>query len=685
MKSVRLLMALHHHQPVGNFPEVMEACYQKCYGPILEALERHPGIRMTLSYSGPVLLYFLEKQPQALERLRLCLSRNQIELLAGGFYEPVLVSLPPDDAAAQLKKSTDWIAKHLKHQPMGAWLAEAVWEPGLIPLLRKAGLHYTLLRSERFIQAGLPESALGGHYITEHHGETFRIFPHDPTLGKLLPGQPLEEAFNFLRRVSRRTGFQTLTLADMAERWGIWGNSHELVQKSGYFEKWFERLEAAADWLSLQTFSDNLRQETPLGVCYVPGGVNWDLGAWSLPSESRQQFLQARRSLEVRHDANQLLPYFRAGSWNGFKSRFLQSRLMQLRGVQLKSALKKAGLAADEHAHLADLLHQAQCNTAYWHGASGGIYLPHLRQAVWQRLLAVEKNIRQSQSGWKLDEGDFDADGRPEITVGRPSVIWGLSPSYGGACYEWSLLECCQNVATCLPRLPEAGLPAAPQFPTGTAAAPKDWSERFCFLDHFVDRHTTAEEWMSNKYREMGDFVNQPYQVLEKTMGPDGGHVVLERQGGLYGNQRPLPLKVTKTYLWSRRENKLDVNYTLANTGEFELDAMFAVEFNFNLPMNRQGEDHVRADGTSHGWMDVWFQGGVRRLEITSATARCRLHLTPSVPGPVWAYPILTEDSNENLPSRLQQGASFLLGHEIVLAPGKSTCLRLEAGFEVPA
>lgn len=676
-------MALHHHQPVGNFPEVLEACYAKCYGPILEALERHPGVRMTLSYSGPVLLYFLEKQPQALERLRLCLARNQIELLAGGFYEPVLVSLPPDDAVAQLKKSTDWIAKNLNHRPKGAWLAEAVWEPGLVPLLKQAGLDFTLLRSERFFQAGLPESALGGHYITEHHGETFRIFPHDPTLGRLLPDQPLDEVFAFLRRVSRRSGFQTLTMADLAERWGVWGNSHERIQKSGYLEKWFERLEGASDWISLQTFSENLSQETPLGVCYVPGGVNWDLGAWSLPAESRQQYLQARRSLEVRHDANHFLPYFRAGSWNGFKSRFLQSRLMQLRGIQLKAALEKTSLAPAEAAHLADLLHQAQCNTAYWHGASGGIYLPHLRQAVWQRLLAVEKSLRQAQSGWKAEEGDFDADGRSEIRVGSSSVVWGLAPAYGGACYEWSLLDCCQNVATCLARSPEPALPASPTLPAPQPASPKDWSERFCFLDHFVDRHVTAEEFMSNKYREMGDFVNQPYQVLEKQVGAEQGRVVLERRGGLYGTQRPLPLKVRKTYAWETDESKLTVAYELTNTGEFELDAMFAVEFNLNVPMNHPGQDHVLAGSTSHGWMDVWFQGDVGCLQIASSTARCCLQLKPSLPGPAWAYPILTEDSNENLPSRLQQGSCFLLGREIVLAPGQSLHLQIEAGFGV--
>ena len=35
-------------------------------------------------------------------------------------------------------------------------------------------------------------------------------------------------------------------------------------------------------------------------------------------------------------------------------------------------------------------LYRGQCNCSYWHGAFGGIYLPHLRNAVYQHLIAAD-------------------------------------------------------------------------------------------------------------------------------------------------------------------------------------------------------------------------------------------------------------------------------------------------------
>ena len=37
-----------------------------------------------------------------------------------------------------------------------------------------------------------------------------------------------------------------------------------------------------------------------------------------------------------------------------------------------------------------DALWAGQCNCAYWHGVFGGLYLPHLRQALYRELLSAE-------------------------------------------------------------------------------------------------------------------------------------------------------------------------------------------------------------------------------------------------------------------------------------------------------
>src|SRR3989442_4599405 len=63
---------------------------------------------------------------------------------------------------------------------------------------------------------------------------------------------------------------------------------------------------------------------------------------------------------------------------------------------------------------------RAQCNDAYWHGVFGGLYLPHLRAAIWQNLALAECELRR---GEELAVERLDLDGElltaPQLALGR--------------------------------------------------------------------------------------------------------------------------------------------------------------------------------------------------------------------------------------------------------------------------
>ena len=99
---ISLALVLHNHQPVGNFGWVIAETYERAYLPMVEALERHPGIRVGLHYSGPLLEWIRAERPGFLDRLAALVGRDQVELLGGGYYEPVLASLPERDRIDQL-------------------------------------------------------------------------------------------------------------------------------------------------------------------------------------------------------------------------------------------------------------------------------------------------------------------------------------------------------------------------------------------------------------------------------------------------------------------------------------------------------------------------------------------------------------------------------------------------------
>src|SRR4029079_7888427 len=83
---ISLALALHNHQPVGNFRWVFAEVYDQAYGPMIDALDRHPGVRLSLHYTGPLLAWMAEERPDAIERLRGLVDRDQVEILGGGYY-----------------------------------------------------------------------------------------------------------------------------------------------------------------------------------------------------------------------------------------------------------------------------------------------------------------------------------------------------------------------------------------------------------------------------------------------------------------------------------------------------------------------------------------------------------------------------------------------------------------------
>ncbi len=133
LAKFHLTLLIHSHQPVGNFGKVLEEAYQKSYLPFVALLEKHPGIRLGLHYTGPLLEWIHGAHPEFFERLAALQARNQIEIVGGGFYEPILISIPLEDRLEQIKRLGDFWEKKAGRRPEGAWLAERIWEPQLAP------------------------------------------------------------------------------------------------------------------------------------------------------------------------------------------------------------------------------------------------------------------------------------------------------------------------------------------------------------------------------------------------------------------------------------------------------------------------------------------------------------------------------------------------------------------------
>src|SRR5215510_5033296 len=153
-QTFHLALLIHAHQPCGNFEQVLEKAYDDSYLPFLDHLERFPVIQLGLHYSGPLLTWIERHRPEYFVRLRKLAESGQVELVGGGFYEPILVSIPPEDQFEQLTRLAGYLEKHFGRRPSGAWLAERVWEPQLPTALAAASVAYTLVDDMHFHAAG---------------------------------------------------------------------------------------------------------------------------------------------------------------------------------------------------------------------------------------------------------------------------------------------------------------------------------------------------------------------------------------------------------------------------------------------------------------------------------------------------------------------------------------------------
>ncbi len=119
---LNLSLVIHNHQPVGNFDFVFAAATERAYDPILGLLERHPGVRLSLHYTGPLWDWLLKRRPDHVERLKALVARGQVELLTGAYYEPILVAIPDADKVGQIRKMTDFLRQTFGVEPTGMWL-----------------------------------------------------------------------------------------------------------------------------------------------------------------------------------------------------------------------------------------------------------------------------------------------------------------------------------------------------------------------------------------------------------------------------------------------------------------------------------------------------------------------------------------------------------------------------------
>ena len=139
-------------------------------------------------------------------------------------------------------------------RPQGAWLAERVWEPALPTSLAAAGYGWTIVDDVHFRAAAIPEENLWGAYTTEDQGSLLTVFGTEQGLRYLIPFGGVEDVIGYLRDHATEDGKRVGMMGDDGEKFGAWPTTFEHCWGRGrWMERFFEALEANADWLTTVT------------------------------------------------------------------------------------------------------------------------------------------------------------------------------------------------------------------------------------------------------------------------------------------------------------------------------------------------------------------------------------------------------------------------------------------------
>jgi alpha-amylase len=698
-ERLHFLLGIHNHQPVGNFESVVDETILRAYHPFLETIDRAGrDLPVTVHCSGGLLESLKARARHTFDLLGRLAAEGRVELLGGGFYEPILALLPDWDKVGQIQALAQFLKSHWGVTPRGMWLAERIWEPQLPRALREAGVEFVLVDDSHFALAGLDPETLGGYYLTEEQGATVAVFPINQRLRYLVPFADPGES---LRYLEGRRGAGAITMVDDGEKFGAWPGTDRLVYGERWLERFFQALREAP-WLAVSTFSRYIDSHLPAGRVYLPTAAYTEMGEWALPPAAAAELAAARHRLGELPEGERLTRLLRGGFFRNFLLKYPEIGDAYWKMLRLSGRVHE-GLAARprDPRFLAarERLWQGQANDAYWHGVFGGCYLPHLRRAVKSALIGCERRLEGAGKpiGIECLRADVDGDGQAEVTVRSRTLGVMLRPARGGSLTELAWMGGEVDVADVLtrrlepyhrqvaerprpsdsgevktihsaPAVKEAGLPALLRY---------DRFRRASLLDGLFPPAAGREPldplepwdaaWVAIGERPLDHEVKtspREVAVLCYLLRPEGQ-----------------PMALQKSLVVAADDPAVVAGYRLRWEGGEPLDARWAVQCNLTLSAGDAPGRYFRVAGRpslgSRGRLE-----GAHGLAMVDEWLGGEVALSFSAPAEVAWAPVETVSLSESGFERIYQGSALLVSWPVRLEPGQTweASLRVRVG-----
>jgi alpha-amylase len=650
---------------MGKKESDLEEMYQNYYRPFLKALYRFPRLKATLYYSGILLNWIERNHSEFLDVLGELVKRRQVELLGGGFYEPIYSMIPKTDTIGQIELLTTYLRRQFGSRPRGVWIPEEIWEPDYPAAFRSAGMEFSFLGDDQFVGAGVEAGGVFAPLLTEYQGKTLLVFPiHRKLVSDLFSYRPSD----FIQHIydvfpSYLEGGRDPLISLLWD--GRFSGGMDSEQASNWLEEFFQQLLVEQESGNLVTWHPNRinRQAQSRGRVYFPPtsyktllGRYYDknqLEAFELlamPGLGRTGFFYGgmfRQGLARYPEGNLLYG----------KMQFIHSLVNQVRGDRYRKQAAK------------EELWRGQSNVPFWFGPSGGIYQSPFRKPSYSALISAELLTReQGIFAPSIVTNDLDMDGVEECLY-QGNDLNAYVHLRGGVLFELDYLACPWNYLDTLARHPE------PSHNSREELFGYDMYPKKSFVDHFLADDQEFESFRNGSFEPKADLIHQLFTIQDRTT--DVAKVLkldLITEGVVESSSgAQLGLEMKKSY--SFEKGKIAVNYTLTNTGSEPLNTLFAPEINLAFASRKVSDLRIFQICNGATKEEV----GPDAIELTHSQGihfddlhnRISIKVEHDQPRDIWSFPSLTTHSDGFGDHVLYQSSSLVFRIPLHLAAGQ--------------
>lgn len=453
--------------------------YQTNIKPILTYLYANPSFALSISMSGLMLEWFEKEHPEFRSVIEELINRKQIEMIGGGYYNPLFPLLPPIDRVAQIELYTTSLRKLTGKRPRGMYLEGSSWDPSLINGIKTSGMEYLLLDSTVTYTGRPGQSAQYCPLVVEDSGKTLNIISMNQTIVPTSQTK-VESYVSRIKKIA--LNYDTPIICCMMSPLQL----KELIETG-----WFASLIKEVSNYSVMEFSkpsQYLKSAEEYSHCFIPAGT-------IMPHLCARDFVSQNREIDSLY-ARML---------------YVSNEISQYRGDKVR---KKAAR---------DILLKAQHFRAYWPEEMSTTKTLQIRKRMYRHLLEAESVINETnhEEDFLSASFDYDMDGYNEFLFRFPFYSAFVS-TLGGSLFELDVLHCSTQY-------------------TLPAPATGDFAARKLFTDLLVDEDTFTHLYQYGTMLGEAIYAQKRYKILSFTRSKH--EIILKATGQYGENQNTSLLK----------------------------------------------------------------------------------------------------------------------------------------------